>query len=290
MSDQAIGILINRTGTSVKWKRQRLGLFKENRKRITKYQINLNFFKEWNDPMAYALGFIYSDGTIRINKAKFHYSFKIAIKDLTLLQKINSAMASNIPIKPRIIPTGILYELSIGRKSMVYDLVSLGLIPNKSRIMKFPKIPENFLLPFIRGYFDGDGSVLFLSNRLKVKITSGSEAFIREMQVKFSELNLQTSMRIVSAKNRKNPWYEINILGNSRKEFFDLIYRDASIYLERKYQVFQSYFARPILKTDCLGCGKSIIKKNTQHVRCRPCSRAYGIIRDRKRASIRTGM
>lgn len=57
--------------------------------------------------------------------------------------------------------------------------------------MKFPNIPSKYLPDFIRGYFDGDGSVFFvnyirtkdkrIARELRTNFTSGSRDFLEEL-------------------------------------------------------------------------------------------------------------
>lgn len=47
---------------------------------------------------------------------------------------------------------------------MFEDLIKQGCIPNKSLVLTFPnkhQVPENLINHFIRGYFDGDGSISY---------------------------------------------------------------------------------------------------------------------------------
>lgn len=55
--------------------------------------------------------------------------------------------------------TGCVYRIQIGSKEWFKDLGEIGLFPNKTKRMLLPCIPEEFFGDFIRGYFDGDGSV-----------------------------------------------------------------------------------------------------------------------------------
>jgi hypothetical protein len=40
---------------------------------------------------------------------------------------------------------------------MTYDVIGYGIPPNKSDILEWPRVPEAFVIPFLLGYFDGDG-------------------------------------------------------------------------------------------------------------------------------------
>jgi intein/homing endonuclease len=41
----------------------------------------------------------------------------------------------------------------------------MGMVPNKSLVLKFPDIPKEMYRHFIRGYFDGDGSLCLHINK-----------------------------------------------------------------------------------------------------------------------------
>lgn len=50
-------------------------------------------------------------------------------------------------------------RLTLNSKKMSNDLSNKGIVPRKSLILKPPTISKEFYLPFILGYFDGDGSI-----------------------------------------------------------------------------------------------------------------------------------
>lgn len=50
-------------------------------------------------------------------------------------------------------------KVVINSNDMVKDCISHGIVPRKSLILEPPQIDKQFYLPFILGYFDGDGSV-----------------------------------------------------------------------------------------------------------------------------------
>jgi len=54
---------------------------------------------------------------------------------------------------------GALYVVYINNEKLYDNLVNLGLTPNKSLTMQFPNVPDEFVRHFIRGCWDGDGSV-----------------------------------------------------------------------------------------------------------------------------------
>jgi len=49
-------------------------------------------------------------------------------------------------------------------------------------IVDFPEVPDEYLADFIRGYFDGDGSIMQIkNNRLNSAFTSGSKKFLNKL-------------------------------------------------------------------------------------------------------------
>jgi len=49
-------------------------------------------------------------------------------------------------------------------------------------IVSFPEIPKEYLHDFIRGYFDGDGSIMLMkNNRINSAFTCGSKKFLDKL-------------------------------------------------------------------------------------------------------------
>jgi hypothetical protein len=58
-------------------------------------------------------------------------------------------------------------------------------------VIQFPKVPDEFLPDFIRGYFDGDGCIMRLkNNRINSAFTSGSKVFLDELLRILKEKNV----------------------------------------------------------------------------------------------------
>lgn len=79
-------------------------------------------------------------------------------------------MNSNNPIKSIIQNAGFsnntpMSRLVFNSKKMVYDFINKGIVQRKSLVLKPPLIEEKYYLPFIMGYFDGDGSIFKTQNK-----------------------------------------------------------------------------------------------------------------------------
>src|SRR3989338_7583602 len=89
---------------------------------------------------------------------------------------------------------GALYGFRFARERLTSDLKNLGILPRKSLTIDFPNVPEVFTADFIRGVFDGDGSVYFekRSRRYPVRTSfvSSSQEFIEELEVALQQLGL----------------------------------------------------------------------------------------------------
>jgi len=127
----------------------------------TKGGLNIDFFKKWSAEMAYVLGYFAADGCMFINPRGSKYvSFTSC--DREILQKVRRMLGSNhkFSVKKRHNRNWKdAFTLQIGSKEMYKDLVKKGFMPKKAFRFKLPPVPKKYMRHFIRGYFDGDGSI-----------------------------------------------------------------------------------------------------------------------------------
>jgi intein-encoded DNA endonuclease-like protein len=148
--------------------------------------LNESFFEQWSPVMAYVLGFWFADGYMRKEKS---YRMVVVSNDVQILEAIRDAMESTNPIvkSKRDRSSSIVFH----SKKLYGDLSALGGMRRKSRLIRFPAVPEEYRRDFIRGYFDGDGSAFFVSYvrtkdkrrtmELRTKFTSGSRKFLEDL-------------------------------------------------------------------------------------------------------------
>jgi intein/homing endonuclease len=152
-----------------------------------KYLINDKFFDKWSSKMAYVLGFWFADGYMRHEKS---YRISFCSNDCDVLIDIKQCFGSNHPIYYDKRDDSKL--LIIYCKKLYNRLIELGGKRCKSRSIIFPAVPSRYLADFIRGYFDGDGSVFFVNyissknkksrRELRSNFTSGSSEFLEKLQ------------------------------------------------------------------------------------------------------------
>lgn len=269
-SDRELGQMLGRTMYAVHAKRMSKGILRS-KQFEAKYEVNLNFFKDWSQEMAYVLGLFFADGYVYVRESE-GYEAGIGFKDRKILEKINTVMKSNYPIKEYTKDERKFYIIRFFRKEIVQDLIKLGVVPKKSLIMKFPDIPENYFFSFIRGYFDGDGTVRRIGRYLQLNIASGSKAFAEAMQQQFVKRGISFSLYI-RKKNRKNTLYELQARSETSREFCVKMYENATIFLERKHEIIQEFLDQKPNLSKCVDCDKEIIQKHKKHIICPPCAR-----------------
>ncbi|MDP3729475.1 MAG: LAGLIDADG family homing endonuclease [bacterium] len=218
-----------------------------------KYKFNENFFKKWNPQMAYILGYLYADGNLTDARYMRGQYTSVTSIDLVTIRRIKSLINSEhtiVPMKATTPHGSIRYLLRIGSHKLYADLQKLGLYPNKSLTIKFPKVPRRFLNHFVRGYFDGDGCVyLWRSKGLTQKIivrklmtifTSGSRKFLEGLLRALREKLSLRQNRIYNG----NRCFDLRFATKDSVEVFKFLYKNttSSLYLKRKYKRFLEYF------------------------------------------------
>lgn len=215
---------------------------------VFKYSMNENFFSEETEKSFYWAGFLAADGHIDDKRATPRIRLSLKHSD----GKHVETFARDIEY------TGVVHEydyahkmcgrdhssrIAISSVRAVKDLEKFGVVPRKTSIMKFPDwvISHDFVNHYIRGYFDGDGSIcqskrenglIYFSSCI-----AGTLHFLETILKVFNEHGLCT-------KTKPTPRGNIHTIGigGSRKLLLmrDFLYRDATRFLQRKRDLFFS--------------------------------------------------
>lgn len=134
--------------------------------------------------------------------------------------------------------------MEISSKIISKSLESIGMVQNKSLVLEFPKIPESMYRHFIRGYFDGDGSLYkFKDNhnnteRYGFKITS-TNAFCNSVKNIFETCLSVKSHVSLSHPDLNEVTSDLKIYRKADiKKILDWLYADANRYLTRKHDKY----------------------------------------------------
>ena len=160
-------------------------------------QINHNYFEKLNNINCYYLGFLYADGTVRKNRKEI----KICLSsiDYDFLQKFKEDLQIEKNVVIRNTSNGFeVCELSFSSLKIKMDISNYGIVPNKTYIdNSLNKIPEEYKLAFIKGYFDGDGSFSFNKNTKQCKLvfTSHTKTILEDIKEYFGNGNIYKDSR-----------------------------------------------------------------------------------------------
>lgn len=207
---------------------------------ITPYNL---FAKIESEQDAYWLGFLYSDGWIRSDKNEI--GLGVQERDREILNRFKEYVGTNNQIqiklkekiKSHVAPDGHLieskqnfYTLTFSCKLTKQNLIKLGCMPNKSKIIHCPtsdQVPDHLFRHFMRGFIDGDGSVRW-GQRKDLTICSASINFLVESTKRLGINNFgdfyKNQFRISKA-----------VLV---QQTLEKIYKDSTVYLPRKFNVY----------------------------------------------------
>lgn len=138
--------------------------------------------------------------------------------------------------------TGTMSRLDISSKDIVNDLKILGIEQNKTyKVQRVPKqIPSNLIHHFIRGLFDGDGSVWINNKTKKLSINfTGEFNLLTEVKSLLLNIGLNPKVKVIK-KPHQTDSYIVYSSQKDIKTFFNWLYKDATIYMKRKYIKFST--------------------------------------------------
>lgn len=191
---------------------------------------NDNYFSYIDsEEKAYWLGFLYADGSV--SKTQNRTSLKLKREDKQHIIKFKKSIEGTMSIydgvdKSYDVPYS---QIQIYSSQIKRDLIKWGCVPNKTKKLAYPNfLNEKLINHFIRGYFDGDGS-LFKTNKGQWEASFiGTISFIEELK---GVLNLKT--KIIYLNNKINASLRMY---KDVEYIMDFLYKDANIYLDRKYK------------------------------------------------------
>lgn len=192
---------------------------------------------------AYWIGFLYADGCIFNNQIKI----TLQERDIEHLEKFNTFLEGNLNI--RYVKSTKAYTVGFSSKYMVERLKSFGIYQNKTFSCVPPTLLE-FNIDFWRGVIDGDGH-LGISNgcgkdkRIRPRLElCGNYATVVGFKV-FIDTQIENFINVIS---RHSSIYKIQSSGNKAFKIARLLYDNAEVFLDRKYNVYNEMLSKFNLK------------------------------------------
>lgn len=241
-SSQNISYILKKRGVVVKNHKNQL---------IRKYQLNENYFDVIDcEHKAYWLGFLYADGSVWTEHRRERVTIFLQERDRYILELFLKDIGSDSPLScrpPKQSTHQYQYGVTINNKHMSNQLSNLGCHQNKTFTLKFPSddiVPNELIHHFIRGFWDGDGSILITQQNKKPKLILSCVGTVdicnNIQQILKKELNINSRINI--DKRHQKTTRQMFIAGNIQaQKFANWLYKDATIYLTRKYEKIQEF-------------------------------------------------
>lgn len=198
-----------------------------------KYNINDNYFDKENSNMAYIMGFWAADGNVSNKENRL--DLELHSKDIEILEKINKELQNERPIKRYECQSGYIKNKVLFWSSKIKKVFNdYGIVPNKTYSKDFHapyKLNKKYWIDYIRGFFDGDGSIKISGNSLTFDLNCLNKNFLIDIQ-KF----LKEYYNIKSNISWSGTVYRLYTYGEESKKIYSVLYTPNSLYLKRKFK------------------------------------------------------
>jgi len=199
---------------------------------------------------AYILGYTIADGCVSIEPKKRNnviyssskrLSYIVSIDDREIIEKIRTEISPTTKIKEFHNTKGAVnrklqISLRISSNKIVDDLIKLNVIPNKTYNSNFKfnfnNIEHTLIRHLIRGFMDGDGHVA----KSDLSFVSTSKIFLEQIVEFFKNEIPDIKYRFYKNNGKTIDYYKlyINLGFEKRKQIYNLLYENSTIFLKRK--------------------------------------------------------
>jgi hypothetical protein len=203
------------------------------------YHCNESAFSSSSAEASYWLGFLLADGCIR-EQTKGSKNLCVALQenDRKHLIALRTFLRAEHPIRHNGKSNSVV--LVVTSNQLCNDLIRKGCSPRKSLILLYPDSGYFYRRHFVRGYFDGDGSI-FVNEAAYCQPTIkfvGTLDFLHGLQeVLITEVGLNKTSIYVH-KHTPACYLAYTGRGNIRK-LYEYLYAEPGPYLERKKAKFE---------------------------------------------------
>lgn len=228
----------------------------ENQRRA--YHKNENYFSFQNENMAWLLGFLASDGCV--SKDRNQIIIHLAKNDIEILERIRKELQLENPISTGASNRGYEFcRLSWTCAQHVKDLAEYNIIPQKTYKLQPPfKLDKKYWIDYIRGYFDGDGSINIIKNSngrgngtLRWQVCSATKCILEFIMTYFKEEYHIPEVCIQERETNGKIMYIIQYGPVATRTIYQHLYNTKStLYLQRKKDHFDEIIKK--VKSDLI--------------------------------------
>lgn len=208
-----------------------------NKTEYRKYLVNDNYNIDSHNG-AWLLGFIAADGYLPISKgARNRVVINLARKDEDVLHLIAKEIGFTGKIRQYDSSNGYpSSSLAFASRPIRQQIEKYGIGNNKTfKLKHLPQIPKKYMIDFIRGYFDGDGSVYEPGDYRKIRtnIVGASANFLQEI-INFLHENYGLRKVKLHSTERVHTIYDFSYSTKDSFKFCNIMYNNSYLALPRK--------------------------------------------------------
>lgn len=203
------------------------------------FNLNDNYFSSENERMAYLLGFLASDGTIDKKNNRIKVGLSSVDKDFLIMIKKELGYEGDI-LDYQTSNGFNVSELTFTSQQIKKDLAKYNIVPNKTFTYTFPEnLNKKYWIDFIRGYFDGDGSVSTAGpHAIRWQICAANKQVLEKIiDFFYEEYSIEKVSILVQMK--EHPLYYFQYSTTATKKIFSILYKENCLKLPRKYFKFK---------------------------------------------------
>jgi hypothetical protein len=244
-------ILENRTSRSIEARCQKLGFDRDPnliKRKNRLYTVNKRFFEVPTIINSYIAGFIAADGNL--GKDSHYLSITLQPKDSHILQEFANHFDYDGFIRTYKYKNGYYDNLNIcGIEEWYVDLErNFNIVPAKTFILKPPNLTdEKHIKAYIRGYIDGDGSIIYSNKGKGIKSwdvgVSGTEQVLTYIKMNFDKwVPNAYHNRLAEVKlYGDSKTYSYKVSGRRAEYILKILLEVETLFLKRKWQPFIDY-------------------------------------------------
>ena len=211
----------------------------------------------WSPQLAYAVGLIATDGCLYGDGRHMAFISKDEDQMRTLLSLVDRAHIRYKREESEF--GGWAFRGQFSYAALYRWLVTVGLMPRKSLVIGGIDVPDEHLMPLVRGLLDGDGTVYTLIHRPTVRtyrnykyerlwtfFNSGSRKHVEWLQSRLAcVLVIAGYIEELKGEDHENPMYRLKYGNRASRVLLPAIYSDQSVpRLERKWRKWAGYAER----------------------------------------------
>ncbi len=192
------------------------------------------FYKINTEESAYWLGFLYADGSIDAKSNAV--ILRLQEQDYDHLVKFKNFIKIDNKINHYKYIDYSCYSYAFKNLYIKTNLIKLGCLPQKTFKIVFPtqeQVPDLFMADFIRGYFDGDGCIYLKQYNTSINLI-GTVDFLNGL-INYYHLPKHKLQSVGKTEFVKKYYISAE---KDMLYFLNLLYKNASVFLERKYNKY----------------------------------------------------